>query len=105
MKLKLESGVTGFTDENGNFVATGSQMGYRDTLPEDPLAPCRLNLKRLKWVDGDYLESGVYYGGGSGDHIYCAWDSKSPTRVFVRAVTREQAKELVAEILPAAKIR
>src|ERR1035441_2568759 len=51
----------------------GADMGRPNRLPSDILAPIKLRMERLKWVDGDYDAGGSYWGGGSGDFIYCAW--------------------------------
>ena len=68
----------------------GAQMGRANVLPHDCAGPIKLQMQKLKWVNGDYDEKGCYWGGGSGDNIYCAWNDDA--RVFVRAFTRQQAK-------------
>lgn len=82
----------------------GAPMGRRDTMPDDTQSPIRLSLVRLPWVDYDYDAGGAYWGGGSGDHIYRAvGDAKDVVaEVFVRASSREGAKALIVQKLPAA---
>jgi hypothetical protein len=84
-------------------------MGRPNRLPSDILAPIKLRMERLKWVDGDYDAGGSYWGGGSGDFIYCAWcvphnkisGNPSPlVQVFVRAKSRKDAKALVRDSIP-----
>lgn len=101
MKLKLSNGHYYGEDSQGNRVCRGARMGRLDTLPEDPKAPVKLRLERLKWYDGDYDAGGAYWGGGSGSDIYCAWTPEG-TEVFVRAVNRHQAKTQVKAVLPGA---
>lgn len=80
----------------------GAQMGRPDQMPVNQNAPIKLQMERLKWVDGDYDQSGAYWGGGNGDWIYCAHgeDAEVAVKVFVRAVSREHAKTLVRKSLP-----
>ena len=73
-------------------------MGMPNKLPADMSKPIKLYLKRLKWVDGDYIENGAYFGGGMGDYIYCAFSEE--VQFFVRAKTRFEAKSLVMEEIP-----
>ena len=83
----------------------GAQMGRQNTLPEDPDHPIKLRMERLRWVDGDYDQWGAYWGGGSGDSVYCAYgeDNEIQVYVFVRARSRFGAKRAVREALPNAK--
>lgn len=83
----------------------GAQMGRPNELPADPTAPIRLRLTALRWVSGDYDQWGAYWGGGSGDRVYCAWgdDVAWPVRVFVRGATRYTAKAATRETLPKAR--
>ncbi len=101
-KLKLDSGATGFTDEQGRFVCTGSQTGRRNNLPEDTNAPCKLQMERLKWVDRDFDQGGAYWGNSGLSDIYCAHGDVAEVNalVFVRAMDRAHAKTLVRRILP-----
>lgn len=96
-KLTLESGSS----------SRGAQMGRRIILPDNDRIPVKLQMEKLKWVDGDYDQFGAYWGNGSEDNVYCAWGEFSrsgysfqPVRVFVRAKSRIEAKELVREQLP-----
>ena len=71
----------------------GAQMGRRNVipaLPEGRRAIVKLHLTRLRWVDYDYDQWGAYWGGGSGDFVYCA--AGEGCLVFVRASCREIAK-------------
>ena len=92
MKLKLENVDCKF----------GSPMGMPNSLPSDVLSPGKLHLKRLKWVDGDYIENAAYFGNTGRDYIYCAWGDIAETavRIFVRADARDVAKHEVNNIMP-----
>lgn len=114
MKLQLPSGATYGTDSNGNRVCTGSRMGRSNILPFQFMGtnaePIKLQMERLKWVDGDYDQKGAYWGGGNGDSVYCAYayvyppvDMDFSAVVFVRAKSRKVAKRLVREHFPKAK--
>jgi len=102
-KLSLPSGATGFTNDAGQWVCTGSQMGRRNVLPENRSEPCNLRLMRLRLVDGAYDQWGAYWGSPA--NVYCAWGEAGEVsaRVFVRAVSRVEAKAKVRKSLPAAK--
>ena len=104
---KLKSGSTGFTNDAGQWVCTGSQMGRRDTLPENKQANGKLRLVRLRWVSGDYDEGGAYWGNVCGTSIYRArgdMDGEEfTTELFVRARGRLEAKELILATLPNAR--
>lgn len=83
-------------------------MGRTNQVPSDGderNAVCKMRLERLKFVDGDYDVKGAYWG--SGDPIYFArsvttfTDSRGEfyAEVFVRARSREEAKEKVRELM------
>lgn len=99
-KLKLSNGTTGFTREDGTWQCTGSQMGRRNNLPEDRTTAGKLQMERLRMVDGDYDAGGAYWG--SGTPLYCAHGDLAEVnaQVFVRGTTREAAKAAVRAILP-----
>ena len=116
-KLTLPSGTTGFVDDTGKWVCTGSQMGRRDILPSEQKEPYRLRLTRLPFIDGCYDWCGAYWGFPA--NIWCAWsggsaltefkDSPAPKPnelevcVFVRANGRDAAKKLISQKLLNAK--
>lgn len=110
MKLQLPSGTTGFRNDAGQWVCTGSQMGRRDIIPDDKQADIKLSIQRLDFVDGDYDKWGAYWG--SGQSIYCAF-KYTPSCVsimlnfdclmFVRANNRHHAKQLIRQELPQAR--
>lgn len=115
----LRDGSTYFTNEHGEKVCTGSQMGRRDSLPETREAralPCKLRLVRLTWHDGDYDAGGAYWGStrapGKGrrlgaplDFIFRAAGDVGEERaeIFIRAANREQARAAVLAKLPGAR--
>jgi len=113
--LKLESGTTYFTDDNGKQICTGSQMGRPDNIPEPirSLPFVKLHMVRLKWVDGDYDVGGAYWGcPGRGMYVYCAYANVvNPvsgnffpfTQIFVWATSRKDAKSCVRVKLPNAR--
>ena len=97
----------------------GAQMGRRNILPADASVVVKLNLTRLRWVDGDYDQFGAYWGNNYRDSVYCAqseetypwllnWDGSSQKEncrieIFVRADCRELAKVRVQDFLANAK--
>lgn len=88
----------------------GAQMGRPNSLPNNPNACIKLNMQKLQWIDYDYDRGGAYWGGGSGDNIYWAYGEESNTgynfnevEIFVRAKSRNEAKEKVRELVPNAK--
>ena len=98
----LSKGTTGFYNERNEWQCTGSQMGRRDTLPDDRTAPCKLRLVRLRWVDGDYDAGGAYWGNSGGTSTYRALGDAGEVRaeIFVRASSRDDAKAQVRALLP-----
>jgi len=83
----------------------GAPMGRPQSLPENKKATGKLQLRRVKMIDGDYDEGGAYWGGGR--NVLPLWHAegdldgeKFTTRLFVRAGTRAAAKYLIREILP-----
>jgi hypothetical protein len=56
----------------------------------DPLPGTKTRLFRVNMVDGDYDDGGAYWGGYPSDPLYCALGDG--VRLFVRALTRDQAK-------------
>lgn len=103
-KLKLPSGTTGFTNDAGKWICTGSQMGRRNELPDNRNEAVKLRMERLEFVDGDYDALGGAYWGAPAN-VWCAWGDASDyaVRVFVRADSRDQAKGKVREQLPNAR--
>ena len=103
---KLPSGITGFTNDQGQWICTGSQMGRMDArlTKEQAALPVKCRLVRLKWVDGCYDSAGCYWGGGRGDFIYRAnFELEEEHDLFVRAKNRAEAKEKIRETLPNAR--
>lgn len=84
---------------NKGYSGWGAQMGRRD---QKEGRPERLCLQRLRLHDGAYDSGGAYWG--SGTSLWCAFspdgsENEYMIRVFVRARTREEAKQLVLEEL------
>ena len=100
--LKLPSGTTYSYGNQGERICTGSSMGRRDILPDDPCETIKLRVEKLRWVDGDYDQGGAYWGYTSGTAIYCAWDPHSGVRLFTRAESRHDAMHDFLEKIPAA---
>lgn len=92
MKLVLEKAYSMY----------GADMGRANRLPDNRNAKAKLQLQRLKFVDGDYDVGGAYWGGGCGTYIYCAFGDieEVNARVFVRAADRDGAKKQVWDKLP-----
>ena len=88
----------------------GAPMGQSNQLPNDCNAPIKLQMEKLKWIDGDYICDGTYFGGGNEDNIYCAFGEESKSgyhfnqvKIFVRAFTRNEAKEEIRNLVPNAR--
>lgn len=100
--LTLPSGTTGFHDESGAWICTGSRMGRADCLPDNRAATGKLRLQRLPFVDGCYDRWGAYWGAPA--NVWCAWGDLDgedlTTRLFLRADSRDEAKRKVREQLP-----
>ena len=82
----------------------GAHMGRRNQSQGEPEA---LYLQRLQMVGGDYDTGGDYWGGWSEScgGMWCAFttaeatENEFPVMVFVRAKSRQEAKQLVLEEL------
>jgi hypothetical protein len=101
--FSLPTGTTGFTDNSGKWVCTGSAMGRRNVLPENcATATGKMRLVRLPFVDGCYDRWGAYWGSPA--NIWCATgdleNQEFTTYVFVRADSRTDAKIAVHDFLP-----
>ena len=92
----LESGTTGFTDENGKWICTGSQMGRRTIIPDEYNGE-RLHLRYVPFVDACYDPGGAYWGIPA--DLYCAWGETEtdPLQIFTRARSRKAAKAAIME--------
>lgn len=104
-RLSLPSGVRYAYDDHNNKICVGSNMGRRDVLPKDRSAPVKLQLEKLRWVDGDYDQWGAYWGNNGRDHIYCGWGDCGDIVVFIftRASSRAHAKANIRRDLPNAR--
>jgi len=100
----LPSGTTGFYNAENQWVCTGSAMG-RKSMPGQCAKPVKCYLRKLKWVDGDYDSQGAYWGYVAGTNIYWAnFDTEETNEdIFVRATSRDDAREQVRTKLPNAK--
>lgn len=111
MKLTLPNGATGFTDDSGKWVCTGSQMGRPNRVPSggDRMLPVKMRLIRLPFVDDCYDRWGAYWGcpetvwmAESVDALTFG-DSLQTAQLFIRADSRDEAKTKVREQLPNAR--
>lgn len=100
----LENGTTGFINEHGERVCTGSQMGRRNIIPAD-YANERLNLHKVPFVDGAYDAGGAYWGAP--ENLWCAWGESATEQlqIFVRAKDRTNARLAVNQLLIQANLR
>lgn len=79
------------------YSARGAQMGRRNYVgDENP----PVYLQRVTFVDGDYDRGGAYWGGYPSPPLWCAMDADGQTRIFVRAKTRDEAKQLMLDDYP-----
>ena len=74
-------------------------------MPPSKGATPKVSLRRLRWVDHDYDQWGAYWGGGMGDFIWWGQyeDADECKDIFVRAFSRDEAKDKVREEIPLAK--
>ena len=85
----------------------GAPMGRCETHNIDPEAPAKFCLQAMHLVDGDYDRGGAYWGcwtreHGGMWHAYACHDDEE-VEMFIRAKTREQAKEQIRERYPNAR--
>lgn len=100
----LPSGTTYCYGPNNEKICTGSSMGRRSSRIQSD-EPVKVSMRKLRWVDGDYDEQGAYWGYAAGTNIYWAnFDlGDSNEDIFVRATSRQDAKEQVRKQLSSAK--
>lgn len=112
----LSCGLDYFTDDSGKRVCRGARFGRGFILPV-PGVVVKFRLYRLRFVDGCYDQGGAYWG--SPQNVWRAisveqgawlsnWDGSVQKdfknyEVFVRADTREEAKQKVCSLCPRAK--
>lgn len=101
----LKSGITGFTNEHGDFVCTGSATG-RHSSPPGPCTPgAKFHLARIPIDSGGYDPGGAYFGLGG--PLYRAYSSEGNgeevQECFCRAENREAAKRYVGNRFLGAK--
>jgi len=79
-------------------------MGRRDSITEPDL-PVKFRMVALRWVSGDYDQGGAYWGNSGGTAIFHAWGDgeEFEQEMFVRAGTREAAKEMIRQQFPKAR--
>lgn len=107
----LSSGIRYAYGDKGERICVGAAMGIADTLPprEQRTQACKLRLVRMRWVSGDYLPNGAYFGatratsygramGKPLDWIYRAIGDCGDVRaeLFTRASSRAQARANVS---------
>ena len=112
----LSNGMDYFIDDDGKKVCRGARMGRSFILPV-PGTIVKFRLYRLRFVDGDYDQGGAYWGSPA--NVWRAvsieqgswisnWDGSLQKdfkhyEVFVRANSREEAKQKVCSLSPRAK--
>ena len=84
----------------------GAPFGRPLVRIADPDGPIKLHLYRMRLIDGDYDNGGAYWGCGNRHigwmyHVYDVWPTPS-TEIFLRARSREEAKEVVRMLIPGA---
>lgn len=81
----------------------GAPMGRPTTIPT---VPTEMVIQQLEWVDGDYDQSGAYWGGPlhkGTEYIWWAY-SEDGHEVFVRAKNRADAESKVSNMAPLATL-
>lgn len=102
----LSNGMRYFTNDAGQRICAGAQMGRSNTLPVDRQVAPRLRLYRLRFVDGCYDQGGAYWGAPAtvyralGDNPSPVDASDETIEIFVRGDDRDEAKQAVRRILP-----
>lgn len=103
-------GTTGFIDNEGKRVCTGSMMGRRDAIPDDFNTVKKLRLVRVPMSScGAYDKGGAYWGctdyRANIHPLYCAWGESETecVHVFYRAYDRADAKRQALCAFPNAK--
>ena len=87
----------------------GAQMGRRNVVPVTCLKTSpKLHLEKLRWVSGDYDQGGVYWGKTYGMYqnsldVYHASNAELGIEIFVRAISRKEAKKEVRSFLRKAR--
>ena len=101
----LPSGTAGFHNDSNQWVCTGSRMGRTSWRGHDADSTVKCTIRKLRWVDGGYDEQGAYWGHTPGTHIYwCNFDIGDTNEdIFVRAESRQDAKDQVRKQLPNAR--
>lgn len=84
-----------FEDVGARF---GAPMGRRDYIDNDE---AKVELFRVRFVDGDYDDGGAYWGNG-GDPLFCARGDE--VELFIRAENWQQAKEFLLDDWPKLKV-
>ena len=103
-KRKLSNGATGFTNEQGEWVCTGSAMGRRDHIPSDFITVKKLHLVKLKMSScGCYDSGGAYWGQGLPMYWAYGESDTEQAEMFMRAKNRENAKAQALARFPSAK--
>ena len=86
----------------------GARMGRPNTFDfSESHNPIKFNLYRMPMVDGDYDQGGAYWGGGNPTigwmyHAYGEGE-KFVQELFIRATSRDKAKEEVRKYFPKAR--
>jgi hypothetical protein len=80
----------------------GAPMGDTDHIAYPACVP-PLRCQRIQLVDGDYGPDGTYWGASS--PLWCAFNGDNDeyaagqgTRIYVRALTREGAKQALMQL-------
>lgn len=97
-----EDGRTYGHDGKGNRVCTGSMMG-RCNRRGDPDCNSRFYLRRVRINSGGYDQGGAYWGLGLPLYWYSALPDDGEISGYVRAWSREDAKEMVRDEYPNAR--
>jgi hypothetical protein len=99
--MKNTININKYLKNNPSNCNRGAPMGRSSYISEniaDQNTP--LHLQKLIFVDGDYDKGGAYWGGGYNlGSMYCAFIPNMETMIFVRAKSRDSAKEQVVDFV------
>ena len=81
----------------------GASMGRRNSHADDRTLPIKFRLQRLFLDSGGYDWAGAYWGSGTPLYVAEGDNGEVIVELFLRASTREDAKDSIKADYPAAR--